>query len=71
MQPSTTPIVSKRVRLERRYADEITADGFLQELKNRKAAKDAKLKRTKRVAKKLKVRLRLSIRVTNSFYFHT
>ncbi len=71
MQPSTPPTVSKRVRLERRYAEEIKAAGFLQELKDKKAAKDAKLKRTKRVAKKLKVRLRLSIRVKNSFYFHT
>jgi hypothetical protein len=57
MQPPTPPIVSKRVRLERRYGEEITAGGFLQELKDKKAAKDAKLKRPKRAPKKPKVKL--------------
>ncbi|CAF4049941.1 unnamed protein product, partial [Rotaria sp. Silwood1] len=42
MQPPPPPVTSKRVRLERRYGEEITAGSLLQELKDKKATKDAK-----------------------------
>ncbi|CAF2067950.1 unnamed protein product, partial [Rotaria magnacalcarata] len=54
MQPPPPPVVSKRVRPERQYGEEITTGGLLQELKNKKVAKEAQLKRPRRTQKKLK-----------------
>ncbi len=56
IQP-TPPVVNKRVRSERQYGEEITAGGLLQELKDKRATKDAQLKQPRRAAKKLKVKL--------------
>ncbi|CAF4355372.1 unnamed protein product [Rotaria sp. Silwood2] len=55
MQP-IPPVNSKRVRLERRYGEEITTGGLLQELKDKKAAKDAQVKRPRQKRKKNEVR---------------
>ena len=38
------PVTSNQIRLECRYGEEITADTLLQELKDKKAAKYAKVK---------------------------
>ncbi|CAF3932505.1 unnamed protein product [Rotaria magnacalcarata] len=52
MQPPPPPVTSKRVRLERRYGEEITAGSLLQELKDKKATKDAKVKQPPKKRKK-------------------
>ncbi|CAF3888217.1 unnamed protein product, partial [Rotaria sp. Silwood1] len=52
MQPPPPPVTSKRVRLERRYGEEITAESLLQELKDKKATKDAKVKQPPKKRKK-------------------
>ncbi|CAF4845267.1 unnamed protein product [Rotaria sp. Silwood1] len=49
MQPPPPPVTSKRVRLERRYGEEITAGSLLQELKDKKATKDAKVKQPRKI----------------------
>ncbi|CAF3808189.1 unnamed protein product [Rotaria sp. Silwood1] len=56
MQPPPPPVTSKRVRLERRYGEEITAGSLLQELKDKKATKDAKVKQPPKKRKKNQVR---------------
>ncbi|CAF5039856.1 unnamed protein product [Rotaria sp. Silwood1] len=57
MQPPPPPVTSKRVRLERRYGEEITAGSLLQELKDKKATKDAKVKQPPKKRKKIKIQL--------------
>ncbi|CAF4000203.1 unnamed protein product, partial [Rotaria sp. Silwood1] len=52
MQPPPPPVTSKRVRLERRYGEEITAESLLQEFKDKKATKDAKVKQPPKKRKK-------------------
>ena len=49
--PSAT-IVDKRVRLERRYGEEITNGNLLQEMKEKQAAKGAQAKRRRGPQKK-------------------
>jgi len=63
IQP-TPPVVNKRLRSELQYGEEITAGGLLQELKDKKAAKDAQLKQPRPASKKLKVNYNCSLRLS-------
>ena len=50
------PVTRNRIRLERRYGEEITAGTLLQELKDKKAAKYAKVKGSRQKRGKDQVR---------------